>query len=195
MQSSLGGGGHTCVQPTYTRQGMNRLLDLIIPSYEALIVKEGGGGDGNSYIPPATSLCSSSSIQSLQVTVSEITVGLTAVCQNRGVSVSKVVRYQVQGSTVRTQRAMGCSITSTARALPRTRHILNPVGSHWTMCLPWYNGTTASSDAAETHRVYASHTHHAHISAHAHTRLIMVSSVDSLCLQKIDTYTALSILV
>ena len=158
-------------------------------------MKEGGGGDGNSYIPPATSLCSSSSIQSLQVTVSEFTVGLTAVCQNRGVSVSKVVRYQVQGSTFRTQRAMGCSITSTARALPRTRHILNPVGSHWTMCLPWYNGTTASSDAAETHRVYVSHTHHAHISAHAHTRLIMVSSVDSLCLQKIDTYTAFSILV
>ena len=54
-----GGGEHTCVQPTYTRQGMNRLLDLIIPPYEALIVKEGGGGDGNSYIPPATTLCSS----------------------------------------------------------------------------------------------------------------------------------------
>ena len=54
-----GGGEHTCVQPTYTRQGMNRLLDIIIPSYEARIVKEGGGGDGNSYIPPATSLCSS----------------------------------------------------------------------------------------------------------------------------------------
>ena len=49
---------HTAVN-IYTRQGMNRLLDLIIPSYEALIVKEGGGGDGNSYIPPATSLCSS----------------------------------------------------------------------------------------------------------------------------------------
>ena len=116
-------------------------------------------------------------------------------CCVPGVSVSKVVRHQVQGSTFRTQRAMGCSITSTARALPRTRHILNPVGSHWTMCLSWYNGTTASSDAAKTHRVYVSHTHHAHISAHAHTRLIMVSSVDSLCLQKIDTYTAFSILV
>ena len=99
-----------------------------------------------------------------------------------------MVRHQVQESTFRTQRAMGCSITSTARALPRTRHILNPVGSHWTMCLPWYNGTTASSDAAETHRVYVSHTHHAHISAHAHTRL----SVDSLCLQKIDTYNVYS---